>query len=79
MSCTFRTAPVQEHGVNGTTNEDVIRLLIDRITSLNEMHDRKYACRENTLAITKLEEALHWLESRTAKRLARGVEGTSTP
>jgi hypothetical protein len=36
----------------------------------------KFACRENALAITHLEEALHWLQARTADREARGVEGT---
>ena len=56
----------------GTTNEAVIEVLIHRIKFLNE----KMACRENSLAITKLEEALHWLNARTAERKARGVEGT---
>jgi len=36
-----------------------------------------YACRENALALTKIEEAMHWLNHRTAERQARGVEGTS--
>jgi hypothetical protein len=36
---------------------------------------RKFRCRENSLAITKLEEALMWLEKRTADREARKVEG----
>jgi hypothetical protein len=38
-----------------------------------------YATRETSLAITKLEEALHWLAARTADRVRRGVEGTSQP
>ena len=36
-----------------------------------------YACRENAIAITKLEEALLWLRKRTEGRVQRGVEGTS--
>jgi adenylosuccinate synthase len=39
----------------------------------------RYAVRINgldCLAITKLEEALHWLRHRTTKREKRGVEGT---
>ena len=28
------------------------------------------------IALTKLEEAQHWLKHRTEQRLARGVEGT---
>lgn len=75
----FQDGPVQEHGLNGTTNEEVLTLLIERITSLNTMYERKFACRENSPAITKLEEALHWLEARTNKRVARGVEGTNIP
>lgn len=36
----------------------------------------KFRCRQNALAITHLEEALHWLQDRTAEREGRGVEGT---
>ena len=61
---------------NGTTNEEVIACLIDRITWLNS---GPWSCKENACAITKLEEALMWLNARTAKRQARGVEGTDTP
>lgn len=61
---------------NGTTNEEVIACLIDRITGLNA---GPWSCKENACAITKLEEALMWLNARTAKRQARGVEGTDTP
>lgn len=37
----------------------------------------KYACRENAVALTHLEEALMWMQKRTRDRMARGVEGTS--
>lgn len=57
--------------VAGTTNEDVIAMLIDRINYLN----KAFPCRENALAITKLEEALMWLNKRTQNRIERGVEG----
>lgn len=36
----------------------------------------QFACRENALAITKLDEALHWLNSRTSRRESSGTEGT---
>ena len=62
--------------VNGTTNEEIIELLVKRLQSLNQP---PYNCRENSLAITHLEEALHWLWTRTKNRLERGVEGTTTP
>lgn len=62
---------VPDNGVNGATIEQVIEVARARITELNA----KFPCRENSLAITKLEEAIHWLEARTKDRIARGVEG----
>lgn len=56
---------------NGTTNEEVLKALINRTEFLNT----KFPCRENSIAITKMQEALMWFEKRTADRLARGVEG----
>ncbi len=56
---------------DGTTNEEVLRMLIDRIQYLQA----KFPCRENAIVITKLEESLMWLEKRTADRKARNVEG----
>jgi len=35
--------------------------------------------RETSLAITKLEEAMMWLNKRTENRIAREVEGTNQP
>lgn len=62
----------QNHAVSeGTTLEEMIRVSIERLMYLNG----KFPCRENSLAITKLEEALHWLNHRTADRVNRGVEG----
>jgi hypothetical protein len=58
---------------DGTTNEEVLAVLIDRLRFL---HDR-LPSRESALATTRLEEALLWLEKRTADRKARGVEGTA--
>jgi hypothetical protein len=37
---------------------------------------RRQMCSENALAITKLEEATHWLKARTNRREAQGTEGT---
>jgi hypothetical protein len=61
--------------VNGTTNEEVISALIDRLEYLNA----KFPCRENSLAITKLQEANFWLSARTADRKHRNVEGKNMP
>lgn len=62
-----------DDGHDGTTNEEVLLMLIDRISYLQS----KVSCRENALVITKLEEALMWLNYRTGNRVARGVEGTN--
>lgn len=56
---------------NGTTNEELLRVLIDRMSFLQA----KFPCRENAIATTHLETALLWLEKRTADRKSRGVEG----
>ena len=70
----FQNGPIKEHGVNGCHQEDLIAIVLDRLQSFQQ---GEYACRENALAITKLEEALHWLNHRTNQRIARGVEGTN--
>lgn len=56
---------------HGTTNEEVLSVLIDRLYYLQS----KFPCRENAIVITKLEECLMWLNKRTADRKSRGVEG----
>ena len=56
---------------NGTTLEEMLRVAIERLQDLNS----RFACRENSLAITKIEEALMWLDKRTENRKERGVEG----
>ena len=70
---TFQKGPIKEHGVNGCHNEDLIAIVIDRLTGFQTTD---FKCRENALALTKLEEALHWLNHRTKARENRGVEGT---
>jgi hypothetical protein len=57
---------------NGAFVEDVLDIVADRIRFYQAS---KFACRTNALALTKIEEALHWLDSRTKDREARGVEG----
>ena len=57
---------------NGTFVETVIAAAIGRIQFYQ---DGKFGCRENSLAITKLQEALHWMQHRTRDRERREVEG----
>ncbi|PWR25376.1 hypothetical protein DKG74_04145 [Zavarzinia aquatilis] len=69
----FQNGPIAEVGVNGVTHEALLAIVADRLRSFQA---GPYACRENALALTKIEEAQHWLQSRTLARMRRGVEGT---
>lgn len=66
--------------IDGTTNEEVLRVLIHRLKYLNEYWmDAKFKCEENENAIDMLQQALYWLNKRTADRMNRGVEGKMIP
>lgn len=56
---------------DGTTNEEVLAVLIDRLNFLQA----KFPCKENAVAITHVETARLWLGKRTSDRKERGVEG----
>ena len=70
----FQNGPIQEAGVNGISNEALLAIVEDRLVGFQS---GEYACRENAVALTKLQEAMMWLQKRTRDRLARGVEGTN--
>lgn len=71
--------PVEEGGTifktvsDGTTSEELMRILIDRLTHMQ----KAIPCKENACTITHLEEGLMWLEKRTRDRMSRSVEGTN--
>jgi hypothetical protein len=69
----FQNGPINEKGVNGLTQEVLLAIVADRLRSFQA---GPFACRENALALTKIEEAQHWLQQRTIARMRRGVEGT---
>lgn len=73
MTIQFQNGPIQEAGINGISGEALMAIQIDRLRSFQK---GPYACRENALALTALEESLMWLQKRTRDRMARGVEGT---
>jgi len=62
---------------NGAFVETVIAAAKQRIEFYQEAHNGKFKCRENAIAITKLTEALFWLNKRTQDRENRNVEGTT--
>jgi len=69
----FQDGSIKEVGVNGVTHEALLAIVIDRLQCFQK---GPFACRENAIALTKIEEAMHWLQHRTNERLRRGVEGT---
>jgi len=68
----FQNGPINEVGVNGISGEALMAIQIDRLRCFQK---GPFACRENAVALTKLEESLMWLQKRTRDREARGVEG----
>ena len=71
----FQNGPIPECGVNGVTHEALLAIVEDRLKSFQ---CGPFACRENAVALTKIQEAMMWLHKRTRDREARGVEGTHT-
>lgn len=69
----WQSGPVKDvGGVNGAFVETLIDICVKRL----RFYQSHFPCRENELAIQKLEEAGHWLDQRTRDRETRGVEGT---
>ena len=68
----FQKGPIHETRVNGISNEALLAIVEDRLIGFQR---GDFSCRENALALTKLQEALHWLHHRTRDRVARKVEG----
>lgn len=73
LTVLFQNGPINEVGVNGVTHEALLAILADRLRSFQQ---GPYACKANACALTHIEEAMHWLHSRTWERMQRGVEGT---
>lgn len=75
QAISFQNGPIAESRVNGVSNEALLAIVIDRLQCFQA---GDFKCRENAIALTKLEEAVHWLHHRTRERVSRGVEGTSS-
>lgn len=73
LSFTLQNGPIKEKGVNGCQVDTVIAAAKHILEGLQA----QFPCVENERAIEKLDSALEWLDERTRKREARGVEGTS--
>lgn len=70
----FQNGPIGEYGVNGISAEALLAIVEDRLVGFQS---GQFACRENAVALTKLQECMMWLQKRTRDRMARGVEGTN--
>jgi hypothetical protein len=70
----FQKGPIQEFGVNGCQQEDLLLIVADRLRSFQA---GPYPCFDNEKALTAVEEALFWLNKRTKDRQERGGEGKS--
>lgn len=74
ISFKIQKGPVEEVGLNGCQVDTMIECAKIMLEKLSET----FPCRENALAIIKLDEALHWLDHRKKDRQKRGCEGYST-
>lgn len=59
--------------INGANVYDLLEAVRQRLEFFN---DGKFRCRENSLAITHIEEAMHWCQARITDRKKRGVLST---
>lgn len=75
ISFRIQDGPVKESGLNGCQLDTMIEAAKIMLEGLNA----KFPCRENSMAITKLDECLLWLDKRTKDREDRGVEGENKP
>lgn len=73
INLVFQRGAVAEAGINGITNEALLAVVIDRLESFQR---GPFACLENEMALTGVRAALDALKTRTADRIARGVERT---
>ena len=69
----FQHGPRHDPGSKpGITEAALYTVLINR---LRDFQAGPYACRENAIQLTKLEECLHWTKARADERARRGVLG----
>lgn len=74
VSIMFQHGPINEHGVNGITQEALLAILIDR---LEGFQSGPYANAYNAAALDHLRSAQGVLLDRTRERMSRNVEGTN--
>jgi len=73
IAFTIQSGPVKEVGVNGCQVDWLLIIVRHLIGKFN----KEFPCRENSVALTKIDEALMWLDKRTKDREKRNAEGRS--
>lgn len=73
ISFTIQNGPINEFGINGCQVDTLICAAQVILVGLN----KQFPCRENDIAITKLQESVMWLKQRKMDRETRAVEGLS--
>lgn len=71
-SIVFQCGPINEHGVNGVTQEALLAIVADRLQCFQK---GPFASNYNARALRHVEAAMQALLDRTRDRMARGVEG----
>jgi len=61
----FQIGNPDEVGITGITSEALLAIVCDQ---LRQFQRTKFSCKENACALTHIEEAMHWLQSRTLAR-----------
>jgi hypothetical protein len=71
ISITWATGPEDQAAAQVET---VIQAAVNR---LMQHQSTRFKCREYSIAITKMEEAIHWLQARSSDRDRRGLQGNA--
>lgn len=74
VSIIFQCGPINEHGVNGVTQEALLAIVADRLESFQA---GPFATPLNAEALAHVKAAQEALLTRTRERMGRGVEGKS--
>ena len=69
----FQNGPIKEFGVNGITQEALLAIIIDRLSSFQK---GPFASQFNERSLHYCRLALNEMQARTKERISRGVEGT---
>ena len=64
----------EKDSISGVLDVDLLEIVRDRLKSFQK---GDFACRENACALTKIEEALMWMNRRVEDRIERNVLGTN--